>query len=117
MKQLALIITLIVLSKISFSQNCDLGLFFDSEVEIEINSKLLDFGKSADHQIKKVDDIIFSGTSYRVLFNGCEFYLPVVENFNDSKFTVGQEFIFVISYVYSESNKRYFYIKEVKFIE
>jgi hypothetical protein len=117
MKHLGLILMLIFLSKISLSQNCDLGLFFESKEKIEINSKLFDFGKSTDHQIKKIDDIVFSGTSYEIMFNGCRFYLPVVERFNDSKFTVGQEFVFTIAYVYVGGNKKYYYIKEVRFIE
>jgi hypothetical protein len=117
MKHLGLIFILVFLSIKSLSQNCDLGLLFESKEKIEIISKLFNFGKSTDHQIKKIDDIVFSGTSYEIIFDGCRFYLPVVESFNDSKFTVGQEFIFTIAYVYVGRNKKYYYINEVRFIE
>lgn len=117
MKYFGLILALVFLSKISLGQNCDLGIFFESNEKIEIYSKLLDFGKSTDHQIKQIDDVVFSGTSYEIMFNGCRFYLPVVESFNDSKFTVGQEFVFTIAFVYFRDSKRYYYIKEVKYIK
>jgi hypothetical protein len=117
MKVFVMFFAVIFFSTKASCQICNLDSIFNSRSEIEIRGKLIDFGKSVESQIKRVKNVVFSNTSNLIAFDDCEFYLPVVEQFNHSKFVVGAEFIFVISYVFIERDKRYYYIKELKFIE
>lgn len=101
----------------AFCQKCNLDSIFGFRSEIEFKGKKIEIGKSVESKIKKVEDVVFSGTSYLISLNECQFYLPVAQNYNDSKFVIGGEFVFVISYVFIGENKKYHYIKEVKLVE
>jgi hypothetical protein len=117
--------TITALSAIGFAlftnplhgQQCALEILFDDKTEIEVLAIILDFGKAVEYELKEANGAQMSGTAYSILIDTCEWYLPVVAQYNNSKYQAGELLKFVLSHVTYKNGSKIYYIKEIHFLD
>lgn len=101
----------------AIAQECDLDSLFGNAHQLMLTGTIQSVGKAVEFAFLEPQEGPMSGTSYDLAFEGCTWYLPVLQAYANSKYRIGQQHKCLLAFVCKEDGGRLYYIKEIQIID